>query len=79
MLKWITRLLKQLPPPKNDRQIRLAVEPLEVRDVPATVVYTDTFTWWNTGGAAEVVVTVTEDAVGYEGQYFWNYTSRILG
>ena len=66
-------------PPKNDRQIRLAVEPLEVRDVPATVVYTDTFTWWNTGGAAEVVVTVTEDAVGYEGQYFWNYHVTSIG
>jgi hypothetical protein len=70
--KWTDR--KQTPTRQHSfRRTLLGVEQMEDRTVPSTVVFSDTYEWSGFFGAATVVVTVTEDAPGYEDQYLWNY------
>jgi CSLREA domain-containing protein len=49
------------------------VEALEAREVPATLIYSDTYSWTGSAGNATVALTVTEDAPGFEGLYRWEY------
>lgn len=53
--------------------VRLRVEDLEDRTVPATVVHESTYSWASGLGDATVTVTVTHDAAGYGDLYLWNY------
>src|SRR5262245_22725130 len=59
--------LTQTPHPCQERP---TPEALEARDVPSTLIYSNTFDW---DAGAVVDETVTLDAPGYAGLYLWNF------